>query len=438
MHLRRCASGISLLAILLIATAYILDDLVVLFSGVSLCMMMLVGYSRFLYLVRNTVRSVEIQRTAERSRILKGATIRVSTSITIQVPPGMEVKVNEVLPYSLAVQDGITSLQVHGSPSPARHSLTYRITPVVHGEFQFPGISLEIRDYFFTTTFHLICEGYNGPLLTVQPVGLFESSSPWSGGTREIDKMNLVSGIGIRSLREYYAGDNIRNIDWKLSAKFGKLFVREYMGTVNLPPLIIIDLPWSGSPCPDRDFDRMVTSVAGVAEQAVRNCQSVSLLLVSGPNVLEFIAEEKDAQHCMSRLREWMHPVERTVHQYRTRDRSELRLMARTLETRSQGEVDNRLLPFYSCLKKWYLTGIPSQKPTVFAGQLNRVFPSLAVDEIYLFTPGAGDTSHIRQIIRLARAMKFRVHLRTPSVGTESFEPSFWGRLGVDTLEAFA
>jgi uncharacterized protein (DUF58 family) len=437
-HLRRCASGICLLAILLIADAYILDDLVVFFSGVALCLGLLVYYSRFLCLVHDTARSIDVQRSAERYRILKGATIRVSTRITLPVLPRIHVTIKELLPSSLAVQDGSTSLQVQGPSSPASHSLSYRIMPVVHGEFHLPGISLEIRDYFFTTTINLTNEHYRGPLLTVQPVGLFESSSPWSGGTKEIDTMNLVSGSGIRSLREYYAGDNIRNIDWKQSAKYGKLFVREYMGTVNLPPLIIIDLPWSGESCSDRDFDRMVTSVAGISEHAVRTCQSVSLLLVSGPNVIEFIAEEKDRQHCLSHLREWMHPVERTVHQYHTRDRSELRLQASALETRITGDGDNRLQPFYSRLKKRYLMNVSCQKTTGFAGQLNRIFPALAVEEIYLFTLGTGDKSHIRQIIRLAKTMKFRVHLRTPAVGTKSFEPSYWGRLGADTLEAFA
>ena len=433
--LKRCARAICLLAVLLIAAAWVLDDPAVLFAGVVLIAGLLVGYYRFERLFRDTVRSVELRRSLERSRLLKGATTRVSTSVTLRVPPGIEVDIRELLPPALAVQDGTTSLQILTSGPPGSHTLSYRVTPVIHGEFSFPGISLVVRDRFFENAIDLSTDRYSGPLLTVQPVGLFESSSKWSVESREIEKMSLVSGLGVRFLREYYAGDNIRNIDWKLSAKFDKLYVREFTGMVNLSPLFIIDLPWSGSPYPVRDFDRMVASVAGSIEYSVRSFQSVPLLLVSGPNVLSFIAEEKDLEHCMSLLREWMHPAERTVHEYRIHDRFDLRQQVRALD--DPVPRDSRLLPFYSAVKKRCLMVIPRQKTTSFAGRLNRIFSSIAVDEIFVFTLGTGDKSHLRQIIRQARTMKFRVHLRTPAVGTDSFEPAYWGRQGAETLEAF-
>lgn len=437
MLLKRCARAICLLAILLIAGAWILDDPVVFFSGVVLVAGLLVWYYRFERLFHDTVRSVEIKRSLERSRLLKGATTRVSTSVTLRVPPGIQVDIRELLPPALAVQDGTTSLQIHTSEPSGSYTLSYRITPVIHGEFSFPGISLKVQDHFFENAIDLSHDRYSGPLLTVQPVGLFESSSKWSVESREIEKMSLVSGLGVRFLREYYAGDNIRNIDWKLSAKFDKLYVREFTGIVNISPLFIIDLPWSGSPYSVRDFDRMVASAAGIIEHSVRSFQSVPLLLVSGPNVLSFIAEERDPEHCMSLLREWMHPAERIVHEYRIHDRFDLRLQVRALENQTPHEGDSRLLPFYSLVKKRCLMVIPHQKTNSFAGRLNRIFSGIAVDEIFVFTLGIGDKSHLRQIIRQARSMKFRVHLRTPATGADSFEPAYWGRQGAETLEAF-
>lgn len=433
MTLRQCARGIGLLAILLIAVAGILDDPAVFFAGVSLVAGLLVCYARFLHHVHAASGSVVVQRSAGRSYVLKGATIRVVTSITLPVPPRMQVTAREVLPPALAVQDGTTSLEIPASPGP--HSLSYRITPVVHGEVLFPGICLEFRDPFFETAIDLRCEPCSGPLLTVQPVGSMVSSSSGAGGTMEIEKISPLRGAGIRSLREYYTGDNIRNIDWKLSAKFGKLYIREYTGIVNIPLLIVIDLPWSGLPGSAGDLDRMVSSVVGVAERSVMTRRSVSLLFVSGPNVLEFLAGERDLQHCMSRIREWMHPVERTVHQYRTRDRSDLRLQVSALDARMQ--ENSPFTAFYAGLKRRYLTVVASQKPTVFAGQLNRIFSGLVVEELFLFTLGTGDTTHIGQIIRQAAMLKIRVHLRTPAVGTDACEPSFWGRQGAETLEAF-
>jgi uncharacterized protein (DUF58 family) len=445
-RLRRCTRGICLLALLLIAGACILDDLVVFFSGVALITGLLVCYFRYTRLFSDTVRSVEVTRSADRSRILKGATIRVSTSITLVVPPDIQVDIRELLPAPLALHDGTTSLQVQRTPGPASPTLSYRVMPVVHGEFLFPGISLVIRNSFFENTIDLTAGKYSGPRLTVQPFGSMRASelfgsfdflSQSAGGRRELERMTLLSGVGIRSLREYYAGDDIRNIDWKLTAKFGKLYIREYMGTVNLPLLIIIDLPWSGSPGSARDFARMVDSVAGLTEHSIKTYQAVSLLLISGMNILEFIEEKKDLQYCLSLLREWMHPVERAVHQYRTHDRADIRLRVRALETRIQEGRDNRLLPFYSGLQKRYLTVLPYQKPTVFAGQLNRIFSGLAVNEIFLFTLGTGEDSHLRQIIRLCTTMKFRVHIRTPAAGAESSGPTGRSWPGVETLEVF-
>jgi uncharacterized protein (DUF58 family) len=434
-QLKRCTRAVCVLAVLLLAGAWILDEPVLFFSGAALVAGLLAGYYRFERLFHATVRSVGLKRSLERSRLLKGATTRVSTSVTIGVPPGVQADIRELLPPALAVQDGTTFLQISASSPSGPHTLSYRVTPVIHGEFPFPGISLVVRDQFFENSIELSLNGYSGPLLTVQPVGLFETSSKWSVESREIEKMSLVSGLGIRFLREYYAGDNIRNIDWKLSAKFDKLYVREFTGMVNISPLFIIDLPWSGMPYPVEDFDRMVASVAGIVEYSVRSFQSVPLLLVSGPNVLSFIAEEKDLEHCMSLLREWMHPAKRTVHEYRVHDRFDLRQQVRALE--DQAPEDRRLLPFYALLKERCLKVVPRQKTTSFAGKLSRIFSGIAVDEIFVFTLGTGDKSHLRQIIRQARTMKFRVHLRTPAVGPGSFEPAYWGRQGAETLEAF-
>lgn len=422
-----------LLALLLVAVAWILDDLVVFFAGASLAAGLLAGYGRFLHQVHAAVSLAGVQRSAGRNYVLRGATIRVSVILTLPVPPRMQVTARELLSPALAVQDGTTTLELPASPGP--HTLSYRITPVVHGTFLFPGISLEFRDALFETTIDLNREPFSGPLLTVQPVGSAASSSYSAGGTMEIEKISPVRGVGIRSLREYYTGDNIRNIDWKLSAKFGKLYIREYTGIVNLPLLLIIDLPWTGLPGSAQDFDRMVSSVTGVAERSVMTNRTVSLLFVSGPNILEYIAEERDLQYCLSRIREWMHPAERTSHQYRTRDRSELRLQVRTLDTRMH--TGSRFEVFYAGLRKQYLTAIASRKPTVFDRQLSRLFAGLSVEEIFLFTLGSGDTSHIRQILREAAVAKIRVHLRTPAPGPGSFEPAAWARLGAASLEAF-
>lgn len=250
--------------------------------------------------------------------------------------------------------------------------------------------------------------------------------------------MSVLSGFGIRALREYYAGDDMRKIDWKQTAKHDKLFVREYTGVMTLPPLIVIDLPWKGDVVPEAEFGRMVAAVAGLAEHAIRSYQYVSVLIVSGSNILAFIAEEKDLERCMTTLRRWMHPVERTTHLYRMPDRAELRMKIREIDGVLPDDPGAADVPFLSGLRTRYQEGLLEQHPLTFTRQVVRTLGQIAVDEIYVYSLAAGDTSHLRQIARQSRAMKILVHLRLPEPRLKELSGSWSSRFGADTLEAFA
>jgi uncharacterized protein (DUF58 family) len=438
-ELRRCTRGAGLLCVLLLAGAFLLDDPAVFFAGSAILAGLFTGYIRFERLSRDTVRSVVVARSLERSRIRRGATIRVFTDITLRIPARMSVEVTELIPAGVAVQDGETSLLLAGSGDAETHRLRYRITPLVHGTLPVKGISLTVRDLFFMASFTLAAERYSGPLLLVQPRGAFEHGQKHTTmETREIEKMSVISGFGLRSLREYYAGDNIRDIDWKLSAKHDKLFIREYTGIVSLPPVLVVDLPWSGQPFPAPAFDRMAGAVAGMVEQSVRNFQYFTLVLISGPNILQVIEEEKDLQQGMALLREWLHPAERVVHWYRIPGRSLLREQIRHLEVYMHEGKDADTRAFCGILQKKYVEVLPSQRPTAFSTDLSRVFSPMASDEMIIFSLGAGDLSHLREVIRQGKLMKFGVHLRMPAAVSPLPGQSFSGRLDADSVEAFA
>lgn len=439
MRLRRCTRALALLAALLFVWAFVLDDMAVL-SAASLLLCGLVGaFIVFDRKVRDAVASVAVGRVPERTQIRKGATVQVTTSVTIHVPPTMTVTVRESLPPTLAVQDGITSITVSPSAGPAVARMTYRVTPLVHGEFLFSGIELILQDTFFETEMVLSAQPFSGPSLAVQPTGLFEAGPQRiTAETREIEKMSVLSGFGIRALREYYAGDDMRKIDWKQTAKHDKIFVREYAGMMTLPPLIIIDLPWRGDTFSPPDFERMVAAVAGLCEYSVRTYQYVSVLIISGPNILSFVNEEKDLLRCMTALRQWMHPVERPVHLYRTSDRSDLRGRVRAIENLASEEHKTPGTEFLLRLKRHYQAGLSEQRVLTFTGQIIRTIGQMTSDEMYVFSLGCGDISHLRQLVRQARAMKMRVHLRVPSRDEMDWAGSSQKGCRVDSLEAFA
>jgi uncharacterized protein (DUF58 family) len=438
-RLKRCAQGISLLVILLSACAFILDDAAVLIAAGTL----LAGLCGLLYSFdrrfRQAVASVRLERSVERTMVRTGTTLRVTNAITMQVPAHLQVTVAEILPAGVVVQDGKTVASSGASPSPETFRLAYRITPLVHGTMHFSGITLIAQDPFFEDRIVLSAEPFCGPALSVQPRGLFEPSGRGlTSETREIEKMAVLSGLGVRALREYYAGDELRRIDWKLTAKHNKLFVREYAGVVNLPPLIVVDLPWRGAPYPADAFSRMVAAVAGMVEHSTKMFQFSTVLIISGPNILHVIVEEKDLQRSISALREWMHPVERTAHFYRMADRSDLRRRIRALEIQSGRTQDPSTQKFLGLVQKQYLRSLAAHQTHAFNAQVARTLGPLMVDEVYVFSLVAGDASHLVQLIRQAKAMKLRVHVRTPQIPDPVSSLVSIGRLGADTVEAWA
>jgi uncharacterized protein (DUF58 family) len=438
-HLKRCAQGLSLLTVLLLSGAFILDDMAALLAaGILLCA--LCGqYLLFNRRLWGIVRSVGVERSLSRSLVRRGTTLHVTTTITVTVPPRMQVGITERIPTGVAVQDGVTSLAADPLPSSQTIRLSYRITSVMHGTMVFSGLTLRVNDLFFEDSIDLVAERFCGPSLFVQPTGMFEPSSKRvSIETREIEKMSAISGLGIRAHREYYAGDDLRRIDWKLSAKHDKLFVREYTGVTSLPPLMIVDLPWRGAPYPLAEFDRMVAMVAGMVEYSIRTYQYVSILLISGPNILHLMEDEKDLQRCISVLREWMHPVERTVHFYHAADRSDLRSHIRSIETAQETTTDAATVRFLGSLRGYYLTTLQNQKMYAFTGKVVRTLSSLTMDEVFVFSLFSGDISHIRQIVKQAKTAKLRVHVRMPGSVEPHSRVSYQARLGADSLEVFA
>jgi uncharacterized protein (DUF58 family) len=438
-RLTRCAQGIVLLIVLLSSAALVLDGMALLLAAATLLAFLTCQYLVFDHRFRQAIGSVTVQRSLERTLVRKGATLHVTTMITLQVPPHLQAGVKEILPPGLEVQDGETAAVFDAAGSPQSRRLGYLVTAVVHGQVQFSGLSLFARDTFFYNSMNLTAAPFSGPLLLVQPVGLFETSlKRTSTESREVEKMSVLSGLGVRALREYYAGDDLRRIDWKLSAKHDKLFVREYTGMVSLPPLLIVDLPAKGAAFDPRDFETMVAAVAGMAEYSVRMYQHVSVLLISGANILKYVGGEKDLRRCMSMLREWMHPAGRTVNLYRTPDRTDLRSRIRTIEHLLAERADPKTTTFLASLKKNSQAVLQHQKTHVFTSQLVRTFAPLAMDEAWLYSLCEGDTSHLRQVIRQAKTMEFSVHLRVPKAFWAFSKTSGGNRLIADTLEVFA
>ncbi|MDO9325558.1 MAG: DUF58 domain-containing protein, partial [Methanoregula sp.] len=382
MLLRRCTQGICLISLLLISCAFILDDMAILFAGCSLIMGILGQYLIFDHHFREIVTSVKVQRSLSRNPVRKGTVVQVAATITFRGSSRMHVQIADQLPINTILEDGETSVTTRPDPSWQTCLCNYRIIPLIHGSMHFSGISVTIRNLFFEDRIQLTRESDREPVLLILPTGLFAApASELADGTRDSRKASVWTGSDVHSLREYYIGDNLAHVDWKISAKYDKIFIRKYTGLMSHPPLVIVDLPWREVPYPENEFNRMISEVTGMVRHTLQTYQYVSVLLISGPNILHLIREEKNVSRCMTELREWMHPAERMVHFYHMTDRSDIRSRLRTSENALMQTTDSAALVFFEHLRDRYTHTIQYQRLPAFSGQVARTLFQLVMTE---------------------------------------------------------
>jgi uncharacterized protein (DUF58 family) len=385
----------------------------ILLAGGTLIAALLGQYLLFDQQVREIISSVEIQRSLSRNPVRKGTTLQVTSSITVQGLSRIRMQVTDLLPPNTVISEGETTVTVIPDPSPRTYQCSYQIVPLVHGTQQFPGISVTLRNLFFEDTILLTRKRDREPVLSILPTGVFAAPvSETSEGTRENRKASVYSGTDVHSVREYSVGDDLRHADWKLSAKYDRIFIRKYSRPISHPPLVIVDLPWSGAPVPEKEFNRMTAEVIGMVRHTIETYQYISVLLISGPNVLHMIREEKNIPRCIAELREWMHPVERPVHFYYMPDRSDIRSHIRESENALQEATDSRVRIFHVLLRDQYLSILQNYRAPVFSGQVARALSQILVTDAVLFSLGCGDSSHLRHVVRPLQSQKIRVHIR--------------------------
>ncbi|UCB44960.1 MAG: DUF58 domain-containing protein [Spirochaetota bacterium] len=112
-------------------------------------------------------------------------------------------------------------------------------------------------------------------------------------------------GIEFSEVREYAYGDDVRIIDWNVTARFGKPFVKVYEEERELTVLILFDISSStlfGSQMPTKR-DCMIEIAALFAFSAVENNDQVGAVLFSD-SIENYIPPKKDRTHALRVLRE--------------------------------------------------------------------------------------------------------------------------------------
>jgi uncharacterized protein (DUF58 family) len=121
----------------------------------------------------------------------------------------------------------------------------------------------------------------------------------------QCDSLFKGRGMDFVDVREYTPGDDVRRIDWNVSARLRKTFIKRHVEERELTVLLLVDLSASGHFGTGGSTKReLAAELAGtLALSAIRNNDRVGMILFTG-KVEHYLPPRKTRQHVQRLLRD--------------------------------------------------------------------------------------------------------------------------------------
>lgn len=112
-------------------------------------------------------------------------------------------------------------------------------------------------------------------------------------------------GMAFSEVREYMAGDDIRAIDWNVTARFGHPYIKIFEEERELTVMLLVDVSASGSFGTMKQFkkDLMTELCAVLSFSAIQNNDKIGLIFFSD-KIEKFIPPKKGKSHILRIIRE--------------------------------------------------------------------------------------------------------------------------------------
>lgn len=112
-------------------------------------------------------------------------------------------------------------------------------------------------------------------------------------------------GMEFAEVREYQLGDDVRSIDWNVTARTGRLYVKQFCEERELTVMLLVDASGSGR---FGSFEQTKNELAAeigalIAFSAIRNNDKVGLIIFTD-TVEKFVAPKKGRSHVLRVIRE--------------------------------------------------------------------------------------------------------------------------------------
>lgn len=112
-------------------------------------------------------------------------------------------------------------------------------------------------------------------------------------------------GMAFSEVREYQYGDDFRNVDWNVTARFNHPYIKVFEEERELTVMLLIDISGSGDfGTQNRMKSNLITELAAVLSfSAIQNNDKVGVILFSD-RIEHFIPPQKGRQHILKIIRE--------------------------------------------------------------------------------------------------------------------------------------
>ena len=112
-------------------------------------------------------------------------------------------------------------------------------------------------------------------------------------------------GMAFSEVREYQPGDDIRSIDWNVTARYNSPFVKVFEEEREMTVMLLIDVSASGNFGTNQQFKReLATEIAAIlAFSAIKNNDKVGVIFFTD-KIEQFIPPKKGKSHILRIIRE--------------------------------------------------------------------------------------------------------------------------------------
>ncbi|TAJ43931.1 DUF58 domain-containing protein [Methanofollis fontis] len=398
--------------LILAALAGIAGSVPALIGAGALSVFLLARYAYMSLVFGQVAGSLVVERDVGK-RIARSTTdIDVDLEIRATIPPGIRALIRDIPPEGGEVIEGDPAVWLNGPLDDAYH-LHYRMNVPVTGSVRFGGVSLSVADPFFPCSGTLSAESMRLPSVLMKPNRFFLSSrgGGMHNGAEDRRRISGTTGV-VRSIREYVEGDAVRNIDWKISAKYGSLYVREYAAEDQEPPLLVLDVPQVM--VTDSDRSALTGAVMSAIATWMQETGNVSLMIVRGAGVIAFHPREPDYGAILASISaSWS--ARQDTWFYRSRPFTSIRRDIAALNSRGGAGANggDGAREYVASLASVYGAVLEERPVTVFERQVSEAVSKVRPGKISIFSCFAGDLSHLALVADIAARFDVGVDIWT-------------------------